>query len=285
MFIPWLFKAVLLLPHTLFYLVKDLYRYVKRKGWNIPPTGELNAFCGLFGKGKTLSMSMTAHKLHKKYNGKIVRDERDGKKKRVNIVFLTNIELVGLNAIHLTCLDEYPRFLHIMDKYDQENDTLSYVYLLVDEASVVLNSRNFAKNINADVLNSILTCRHYRSSMYYTSQRFSLTDKLLRDVTQNVYYCKKKWRFQVQYVYDAYELENANNPELVKPKFTRVPFVFDKCYSGYDTYACVENLTKDMLNGLFRTNVEILQARLGEANTDLITNPTRKLRKLRTANK
>lgn len=281
MFIPWLFKAVIMLPHTLQYAVKDIYRYIKRKGWNYPPDGQLNAYCGLFGRGKTLSMSMVCHRLYKKYNGRIVRDRFDGKKKKINIVFLSNIDLKNVNYMPLRCLDDYPKFLELMNLYDSEHDTLTYTYLVIDEASVVLNSRNFAKNINADVLNSILTCRHYRSSMYYTSQRFSLTDKLLRDVTQDVYYCKKRWRFQLQFVYDAYELENANNPELVKPKYIKVPFVFDKDFDGYDTLACVQNLSRDMQQGAFKSSMEILQSRLGETNTELVTNGTRKLRKIR----
>lgn len=133
--------------------------------------------------------------------------------------------------------------------------------MLIDEASVQLNSRNFKSNINADFLNTLLTSRHYHISMYYTSQKFNLTDKLLRDVTQLVYECNKIWRYQTQKIYDATELENATNVNQVKPIRRVGWFVRNRDYNRFDTLAVVDNLKKSFDENDFLSDREILELR------------------------
>lgn len=60
--------------------------------------------------------------------------------------------------------------------YDKENDTLTVTLVLGDEFSVQMNSRNFKSNIDPLFLNTLLTCRHYHISLYYTAQRFGHVD-------------------------------------------------------------------------------------------------------------
>lgn len=80
-----------------------------------------------------------------------------------------------------------------------------------------MNSRNFKTNIDPLFLNTILTCRHYYISLYYTAQRFGHVDALLRQVTSCVIDCDKLWRLQRLNTYDAWDMENATNIQLLQP--------------------------------------------------------------------
>ena len=73
--------------------------------------------------------------------------------------------------------------------------------------------------------------------MYYTAQRFGHVDALLRQVTSCVVDCDKLWRFQRQNLYDAWEMENATNTQLLTPLTRRCWFVTNKDYAAYDTLA------------------------------------------------
>ena len=50
--------------------VADLWRHFRRREYNLCPTGELVAYTGLFGKGKTLSAVHRVVTAYKHYNGK-----------------------------------------------------------------------------------------------------------------------------------------------------------------------------------------------------------------------
>lgn len=63
------------------------------------------------------------------------------------------------------------------------------------------------------------------------------------------------------YVYDAYEMENCNNPTLLKAKRKTVWFVRDHDYHSYDTFAVVDDVVKDVQEGAFLSDQEIIQLR------------------------
>ena len=107
-----------------------------------------------------------------------------------------------------------------------------------------MNSRSFKDNINAYFLNTLMCCRHYHISFYGSAQRFQHVDKMLRDVTMNVVQCKKVWRFQFNSYYDGFQLENAQDPTLVRPLRRACWFVTDADYNAYDTLQVVDNLQK-----------------------------------------
>ena len=65
--------------------VKDLYHYIRRREYNLCGTGELVAYTGLFGKGKTLSAVHRVVSAYRQYNGKKVWCQR--RKKLVNAPF------------------------------------------------------------------------------------------------------------------------------------------------------------------------------------------------------
>lgn len=105
-------------------------------------------------------------------------------------------------------------------------------------------------------------------------------DALLRQVTSYVYTCDKVWRIMVHEQYDAFELENASDPTLIKPKSRFGWFIRDAAFQAYDTLACVGNLTKSCKEGDMLTEEQILELqRNNPANLDGIVNPSRKLKR------
>jgi len=162
-------------------------------------------------------------------------------------------------------------------KIDIENDTLTCIFVLGDEFSVQLNSRKFKENIDPLFLNTLLTCRHHHITLVYTSQRFSHVDALLRQVTSYVVQCNKTWRFMVHGQYDAFALENATDPTLVKPMRRFGWFIEDKDFNAYDTLACVGNLTKSCQEGDMLSEEEILALQQHQGvNMDAVISPSRK---------
>lgn len=155
--------------------------------------------------------------------------------------------------------------------------------VLGDEFSVQMNSRNFKTNIDPLFLNTILTCRHYYISLYYTAQRFGHVDALLRQVTNCVMECNKLWRFQRLSTFDAWELENATNPRLLTPLNKKCWFVRDQDYNAYDTLACVGNLKHAMKAGDMMSEEEILklQQNTQEPNMEGILKPSKRWRRLK----
>ena len=167
--------------------------------------------------------------------------------------------------------------------YDNEHDTLTRTLVLGDEFSVQMNSRNFKTNIDPLFLNTILTCRHYYISLYYTAQRFGHVDALLRQVTSSVIECDKLWRFQRLNSYDAWDLENSTNTQLIAPIARGCWFVLNRDYNAYNTLACVGNLKKSMKAGDMMNEEEILklQQNTQQSNMEGITNPSKRWMKSR----
>lgn len=272
------FRCALMNPHfTIYYGVKDVYDFFRYKKWNVAKCGELVAYVGLFGKGKTLSCVHTVCTRYRRYNNKKVFDVFRKRWVIQRVVVLSNVDL-KIPYIKFTNLNQIVELSHQLDQEDKDEGYITYLYVLGDEFSVQLNSRNFKTNINAHVLNSILTCRHYHMSIFYTAQRFNHVDALLRQVTQIVISCNKLWRFQRQNFYDAYELENCTNPLNVKPIRKWCWFVRNRDYDAYDTLACVDNLSKDALNGDMLSDLEILQLQ-DPQQIDSVVNYTKKAKK------
>ncbi len=258
----------------------DLLNYIKYQGWNNCPAGELVAYTGLFGKGKTLSAVHKVVSMYHQYNGKQIYD-RDRKAWVIQrIKVLSNVAL----QIPYDDFVSLQQVVHCAEKngeYDKEHDTLTVTLVLGDEFSVQMNSRNFKSNIDPLFLNTLLTCRHYHISLYYTAQRFGHVDALLRQVTSSVIECNKLWRFQRQAIYDAWEMENATNSNLLTPLARKCWFVTNKDYNAYNTLACVGNLQKSFKAGDMMSEEEILALRRNEQQTNMegVVKPSRKWRR------
>ena len=262
------------------YGAADLYQYFKYRKWNECHTGELIAYVGLFGKGKTLSAVHKVVSMYEQYNGRPVWDKERGMWVEQRVKVLSNVAL-SIPYDDFVSLQQVVYCAEKNGQYDKEHDTLTVTLVLGDEFSVQMNSRNFKSNIDPLFLNTLLTCRHYHISMYYTAQRFGHVDALLRQVTSCVVDCDKLWRFQRQNLYDAWEMENATNTQLLTPLTRRCWFVTNKDYAAYDTLACVGNLQKSFKEGDMLSEEEILSLRRNEqqANMDGVVKPSRKWRR------
>ena len=262
---------------TVRYGVIDLYQYFRFHRWDECATGTISCYVGLFGKGKTLSAVHKVVSLYKRYNDKRIFDFNRKKWVTQKIHIISNVSL----AIPYEDFVSLSQIVAVADRVrslDEQNDTRTCTIVLGDEFSVQLNSRSFKSNIDPLFLNTLLTCRHHHISLIYTSQRFNHVDALLRQVTSYVYTCNKVWRIMVHEQYDAFDLENASDPTLIKPKRRFGWFIRDAAFNAYDTLACVGNLTKSCKEGDMLTEEQILDLqRNNPANLDGVVNPSRKL--------
>lgn len=277
------FRCVVFHPvSSVRYGVMDLYHYFKYNLRNLYHTGELVAYVGLFGKGKTLSAVHKVVSAYRHYDGLPVWCFRRHEMVTQRIKIISNVSL-SVPYEDFKSLEQVVLDAERKNEIDDVNGTLTITLVLGDEFSVQMNSRNFKKNIDPLFLNTLLTCRHYYISLFYTAQRFMQVDALLRQVTSYVVDCDKSWRLQGNDIYDAWEMENATNARLLTPTARRCWFVKDKDYNAYDTLACVGNLKKDMQEGAMMTEEEILalQQNGNQTNMDGVEKPSRRWRKNR----
>lgn len=257
----------------------DLYKYFRYRCWNICATGTISCYVGLFGKGKTLSAVHKVVSLYKRYNDKKIFDFNRKRWVTQKIHIISNVSLT-IPYEDFVSLSQIVAVADRMRALDEQNDTRTCTIVLGDEFSVQLNSRSFKSNIDPLFLNTLLTCRHHHISLIYTSQRFNHVDALLRQVTSYVYTCNKVWRIMVHEQYDAFDLENASDPTLIKPKRRFGWFIKNSHFNAYDTLACVGNLTKSCKEGDMLTEEQILDLqRNNPVNIDGIVNPSRKLKR------
>lgn len=272
------FRCAILHPVSLtIYGVKDFLKYISHKEYNFCGTGELVAYCGLFGRGKTLSAVHRVITAYRQYDGKPVWCPRRKKIVTQRVHVISNVDL-NIPYEKFISLEQVVLEAERKNEYDDAHDTLTITLVIGDEFSVQMNSRNFKTNIDPLLLNSILTCRHHYISLFYTSQRFGHVDALLRQVTSYVVECDKLWRFQRQNYYSAWELENATSTSLVKPISRHCWFVRNRDYEAYDTLACVDNLIHEMKEGHMMTEEQILllQQNTQQANMDGVGSPSRR---------
>lgn len=235
----------------------DLWQYIRHRQFDLCRTGELVAYVGLFGKGKTLSAVHKVVGMYQRYNGKRVWCLRRHKFVTQRVKVLSNVEL-SIPYEKLISLEQIVLSAERNRQFDDKMNTLTVTLVLGDEFSVQMNSRNFKSNISPLFLNTLLTCRHYHISLFYTAQRFGHVDALLRQVTSYVVSCDKVWRFQQLALYDAWEMENASDPTAIQPRQRTCWFVKDADYAAYDTLACVGNLKKSVDAGDMMSDAEIL---------------------------
>lgn len=261
---------------------KDLWFYLRHKGYNNYGTGELVAYTGLFGKGKTLSVVHRVVSAYRHYDGKPVWCPRRKKMVTQRVKVISNVSL-SIPYEDFVSLEQVVLAAERNRGYDDEHDTLTITLVLGDEFSVQMNSRNFKTNIDPLFLNTILTCRHYYISLYYTAQRFGHVDALLRQVTSCVIDCDKLWRFQRLNTYDAWDMENAANVQQLRPLTRSCWFVRDRDYAAYNTLACVGNLKRSMAAGDMMSEEEILklQQNTQQANMEGVVHPSKRWLKRR----
>lgn len=266
---PTLRCAVVNLPYTVAYSVRDMYLYIKRKKWHEATFGDVRTYVAQssvsFGCGKTLSAVHLAHALYMQYNDKKVWDSERRKFVTQKIHIISNVSFTDIPYEKLTTLKQFVQEVNEFYESDKLNDTCTVTYMIVDEAGSQFNSRQFKSNFDALFIKTLLTSRHFKASIILTSQRQSMIDALLRQITNVVIACKKTWRFQSMNYYDGYEIEVAQNPAVVMPFRRECWFVHDKDYGYYNTYELVGDLQKSVETGDMLSEQEILNLQCNNA--------------------
>lgn len=308
-FVP-LFRCMVFNVHNIaFYSVFDLLSYLWHRGWKKFRCYGIDMFIGMFGHGKTLSMTHRARKLYKKFKN--------------SILFISNYHLNGIPYVPLVNFNQlmelgedkpdhysYREVMEgkIPDWYYDEDGNIDPEYIdyekrqygedeneyilvkmirrwkyqgtvvLIDEIEDVLSHRNYA-SFPLPLLNMLTQQRKKRVYIMCSAQRFFMVDKIWRGITTHVIDCNKYWRFQSMHWYDAWDYENAMTPGLVKPLRYSWWFVKNRDYHAYST----EQMISRTMSEDFISNEEHL-ARLGVdnvVNSDAVRRPSRRLRKNR----
>lgn len=264
-----------------FYAVKDLYYYVKHKKGNSAPFGQILCYIAdsstSFGCGKTLSATDYIVSLYKRYDGKKVWCPQRKMFVVQRIKVISNVDFLTIPYERLASLSQFVQWTDQVSEVDQANGTLTVTYMVIDEASSQLNSRSFKSNFDPYFIARLLTSRHVHASIVLTSQRAGMVDKLMRDCCHMYVGCNKIWRLQRLNYYDAYEIESAQTPALVRPIRRTCWFVKDSAFANYDTYANVQALRKSCEEGDMLSEDEILALQVNQqSDMDGVQTPSRR---------
>lgn len=275
-----IFRTIVFHPFkTVYNALVDVFVWFKYKKWRVLSSGFIICFIGLFGKGKTLASVHYVLKQYQKYNNKLIFDIDRKKWVRQVVKVVSNVDL-NIPYVKFEGLQQIIDIAKVQHDFDYANDLLTVTLVLGDEFSVQLNSRQFKTNIDPLFLNTLLTCRHHHISIIYNAQRFGHVDALLRQVTSYVIDCNKCWRIMVHSKYDAWDLENANSPSMVRPLSRYGWFITNKDYKAYDTLACVDNLVKSVEDGDMITEDEIISLQsLTPSDLEIVEKRSSKLKR------
>lgn len=211
-----LFRCILKnIGNIYFYGVKDTILYFKNRNWEKVNIGAgITCFIGMFGHGKTLSMTKYATNIYKQYGDKVR--------------FISNYHLTNIPYAPLT------NFNQIVKLGEEENSQYEATLILIDEIELLLSHRNFS-NFPLTLLSSLMQQRKLSIRMVVSCQRWFTVDKIFRSITTDIYDCNKFWRFQKMVKYDAWDYENAMNFNLIRPLSKTWWFVHNSDYKAYDT--------------------------------------------------
>lgn len=232
-------------PLFWFYVTRDLFKYIKRKGWYDFNYWGLHLFLGKFGGGKSISAVRRTYNVCKSHKG---------------VTVLTNLTLTNFpkdtNIIHLEDI------MQVLDLPDKS-------IVLIDEIGSIFNNRDIMKNkesVPKLVFQHLLQMRHRRIMLLGTVQRWNLLDKQLRDIADTVTECRSYFhdpfsRYTTCIEFDAQEYDKAySNPLLPLRRLGYYAYVqTDEIRSKYDTIQMVEGL----LTGKYDSDSEILANRAG----------------------
>lgn len=296
-------------PLLLRYVPEDVFDYFRFRRWRKFKEYGIHMYIGMFGHGKTLSMTHRARKLYKKFGN--------------TLLFVSNYDLYDIPYVPLVNFNQlmelgeekpphysyreyrsgavppwyydrdgniYPCYIDYEKRYygEEENEYIlvkmirrwhyQATVVLIDEIQSVLSHRNFA-SFPLELLNVLTQQRKKRVFIMCTAQRFFMVDKIFRSITTYVIDCRKFWRYQGSTYYDAWDYENAMNPQLVRQLRSRWFFVRDKDYNSYST----EQMISRSMSQDFLSNDEQL-ARLGldnVVNESAVRKPSRRLARKR----
>lgn len=271
-FVPFVPFFICHFVQIAYYFILDTYKYFKYKRWNeCKSYGQIITYNGLFGQGKTLSVTSFVRSMYNRYNGKLVYDFDSCEWVEQKIHIVSNYHLNDIPYIPL--ISEKQMIDFVTDKQD-------ITIFVLDEIGAIFNNRDY-KNFTPDLLTSMLQCRKRKCLFLGTSQRFQMQDKNFRTTMEKAYQCRKIWRFCKLSVYDAYQLENCSNPLMLKPLKVKYWFVKDTDYNSYNTDEMVTKLCKDANDGLLLTSSEISQKNDSYVGSSNVSSFKRRFRKNR----
>lgn len=305
-----LVRCITLHPlHITFYSVYDILDYLIHRKWRLFKKYGIDMFVGMFGHGKTLSMTHSARKLYKKFGN--------------SLLFVSNYKLFGIPYVPLVNFNQlldlgeekpehysyreimngsvpvwyydesgkiFPRYIDYEKRFygEDENEFILVkmikrwkyqgTVVLIDEIEDVLSHRNYA-NFPLQLLNVLTQQRKKHVYIMCSAQRFFMVDKLFRCITTHVIDCNKYWRLQGMKYYDAWDYENAMTPQLVKAQKSRWWFVKNKDFRSYST----EQMVSRTMSEDFISNDEKL-SRIGldnMVNDQAVQHPSFRLKKSR----
>lgn len=236
------------------YSFLDFVEYIKFRRWDDFTLYGIDMFIGMFGHGKTLSMTHRARLIYKKYGDRVR--------------FISNYKLTDIPYIPLI------NFNQLVDIGEEESSDYIGTVVLIDEVENVLSHRNYA-NFPLALLHTLTQQRKKRVYILCSAQRFFMVDKIFRSITTNVINCNKFWRFQHCEVYDAWDLEQSMNYSNIRRKQNLWWFIKNQDFNSYDTSEMVKKSTAED----FISNDETL-VRKGldsMANNDAIVHKSKKL--------
>lgn len=291
------------------YILRDLLDYIIHKGWKKFREYGIHMYIGMFGHGKTLSMTHRARKLYKKFGNSLLFVSN------YSLYDIPYVPLKNFNQLmelgedkpaHYSCGEFIdgavpswyydkngkikPEYIDYEKRYygEDENEWIlvkmikrweyQATVVLIDEIQSVLSHRNFA-NFPLELLNVLTQQRKKRVFIMCSAQRFFMVDKIFRGITTFVIDCSKFWRLQGASYYDAWDYENAMNPQLVRQRKSRWFFVTQKDYRSYSTEQMISRTASEE----FLSNEEKL-ARLGldnVVNEAAIKRPSGRLKRQR----
>jgi len=131
-FLPTFRCALINFPHVVHNGVIDTYLYFQRNQYDRCNTGELVAYTGLFGRGKTLSAVHKVVSSYRRFDGKAVWCPRRKRfvTQRVKVISNVQLNIPYEEFVGLLQLVEVSR---LNEDYDDENDTLTCTLVLGDE--------------------------------------------------------------------------------------------------------------------------------------------------------
>lgn len=235
------------------YSVFDLIEYIRFKKWEDFNLYGIDMFIGMFGHGKTLSMTHRARLIYKKFGDRVR--------------FVSNYQLNDIPYIPLI------NFNQLVDLGEEEDSSYIGTVVLIDEVENVLSHRNFA-NFPLALLHTLTQQRKKKVYILCSAQRFFMVDKIFRSITTNVINCNKFWRFQHCELYDAWDLEQSMNYQNIRRKQNLWWFIKNQDFNSYDTSEMVKKSSaEDFLSNeesLVRKGLDSM------SNNDAIVNKSKK---------
>lgn len=230
-----LINFVFNLPLFFFYLIKDLFFYIKEKRFKEFKFFNLYLYVGGFGSGKTISAVYRAYCLANKYK---------------DIEILTNINLANFpESIKIHPLNTWSDITNFKPPHGG--------IVLIDEISTIFNSRDFKTSgkdktgMTKQLFQYIAQNRKNRLLFLCTAQLFEHVDRQIKDFIYCVIKCNSQLpglefaRLTSNTYYEGREYEKARENPLQYPI---KPFKFkqfvqtDKIRNLYDTTQLIDTL-------------------------------------------